>query len=199
MSLQLNEWLQNLLSMHVRLKLDISWPALCKAVAGWHSSGRELDIAESRIQDFWPNRHVVIAASARTVFDALLSELALDPGEPIVMSAVNIQNMADIAVAHGLRIVPVDIDPKRLTPPPGALLEAQAKTNARLCVVAQLFGSVGRIDDGEELRRRGVFVIEDAAQAFAGRFHRGSQLVDASLFSFGPIKRCTALAAASVS
>ena len=193
MSLQLNEWLQNLLSMHVRLKLDITWPPLCKAVAGWHSSSRELDGAERRIQDFWSNRLVVIAASARTMFDALLSELALDPGEPIIMSAVNIQNMADIVVAHGLRIVPVDIDPKRLTPRPGALLEAQAETNARLCVVAQLFGSVSRIDDAEELRRRGVFVIEDAAQAFAGRFYRGSQLADASLFSFGPIKRCTAL------
>ena len=109
------------------------------------------------------------------------------------MSAVNIQNMADIVVAHGLRIVPVDIDAESLTPCPGALLEAQAETNARLCVVAQLFGSVSDINDAAALRQRGVFVIEDAAQAFAGTFHRGNQFVDASLFSFGPIKRYTAL------
>jgi len=38
-----------------------------------------------------------------------------------------------------------------------------------------------------------VFVLEDAAQAFAGRFHRGDADADASLFSFGPIKRRTAL------
>lgn len=179
--------------MHVRLKLDITWSALCQAAAGWRSSDHKLAAARSRIQDYWSNRYVVIAASARTMFDALLTELALLPGEPVIMSAVNIQNMADIVVAHGLRVVPVDIDAGSLAPRPGALLEAQAETNARLCVVAQLFGSVSNIADAAVLRQRGVFVIEDAAQAFSGKFHRGSQQVDASLFSFGPIKRYTAL------
>lgn len=193
LDLRLQVWPQNLLSMQVRLKLDITWSTLCQAAVGWYSSEQQLDVARSRIQDYWPNGHVVIAASARTMFDALLSELALAPGEPVIMSAINIQNMADIVIAHGLRIVPVDIDAKTLAPHPGALLEAQAETNARLCVVAQLFGAVSNIGDAAVLRQRGVFVIEDAAQAFAGTFYRGSQLVDVSLFSLGPIKRSTAL------
>ncbi len=163
------------------------------AAAGWPVSRARLERAGKSVTSGWDDRSAVIGLSERTLFDALLSELALPAGDKIVMSGVNIQNMLDIARAHGLEIVPVDIDPATLAPAPGALLTAQAKSGARLCVVAQLYGSVSRIHDAVELRTRGVFVLEDAAQAFAGQFHRGDTEADASLFSFGPIKRRTAL------
>ncbi len=112
------------------------------------------------------------------------------------MSAINVENMADIVQAHGLEVVTVDVDVATLLPPPGAFLKAQTATGAELCVAAQLFGAVSEIADAEALQKRGVIVIEDAAQAFAGKFHAGDPQADISLFSFGPIKRATALGGA---
>ena len=49
----------------------------------------------------------------------------------VLMSGVNIQNMADVVQAHGLSIRAVDIDADRLSPLPGSLLRAQASSSAR--------------------------------------------------------------------
>lgn len=109
------------------------------------------------------------------------------------MSAVNIRGMFDIASAHGYAIQCVDIDPQTLAPPPGALLRAQRQSGAGVCVISQLYGSANRLGEAAELRARGVFVVEDAAQSFGKDHHHGDRDADCSLFSFGPIKRHTAL------
>ncbi len=152
--------------------------------------------ARKQLETFWPQIAVVPGLSVRTLFDAILSELPINSGDNIIMSAINIENMADIARAHGLNIVPVDIDPDTLLPPPGALLRAHQATGAKVCVVSHLFGFVSPIPDARELGENGVLVIEDCAQAFAGDFHKGDANAGVSLFSFGPIKRRTALSGA---
>lgn len=179
--------------MHSRLKFDIGWGPLLWTALGAPVSQARHDAAQQDLENFWPDRHIVIGLSERTLFDALLSELALPRGDSVLMSGINIRNMADIVSAHGLNIAAADIDPVTLAPPPGALLEAQARTNARLCLVAQLYGSVNRIADAPSLRERGVLIVEDAAQGFAGPSYLGDPEADVSLFSFGPIKRRTAL------
>jgi perosamine synthetase len=182
--------------MHSRLKLDIGWAALLWAATGAPVSTRGLNAARARLTEAFGGEAIVVGLSVRTIFDAILADLALPAGSPVVMSGVNIQNMADIVRGHGLSIRAVDIGADTLSPPPGALLRAQEGSGARLCVVAQLFGAVVEIEDGAALRARGVLVLEDAAQAFSGAFHRGVDNVDVSLFSFGPIKRHTALGGA---
>lgn len=181
------------LNMHSRLKFDIGWAPLLWAAIGGPVSRSRLERARAFIESWWSGRSAVVGLSERTLFDALLSELALPAGDRIIMSGVNIKNMADIADAHRLEIAPVDIDPATLSPPTGALLQAQAQTGARLCLVAQLYGAANAIADAADLRSRGVFVVEDAAQAFAGIAYKGDMGADATLFSFGPIKRRTSL------
>jgi len=70
----------------------------------------------------------------RTAFDALLQAIEAKPGDEIVLSAVNIESMAAVAKAHGVTLVPVDIDVRTMAPtaeaigaaargfPPGELL-----------------------------------------------------------------------------
>jgi len=179
--------------MHSRLKFDIGWASLLWAAAGLPVSRARVTRARMFVESGWGGRRGVIGLSARTLFDALLAELALPAGAKIIMSGVNIQNMFDLARLHGLEIIPVDINPATLAPMPGALLDAQAKSGASICVVAQLYGSVSPLHDASALRERGVFVLEDAAQAFADRSYTGDANADATLFSFGPIKRRTAM------
>jgi dTDP-4-amino-4,6-dideoxygalactose transaminase len=182
--------------MRARLTLDIGWTRLIWAAFGAPTSASDVEAARSAIAATFATGHLVFALSVRTLFDALLEEVATSEGAPVLMSGVNIQNMADLVRAHGFSIHAVDVASETLAPAPGALLSAQAQTGARVCVIAQLFGAANPIEDAAALRSRGVMVIEDAAQAFCGSAHAGLPDADVSLFSFGPIKRRTALGGA---
>src|SRR5215207_2374437 len=76
--------------------------------------------------------------------------------------------MVRIISEHGLRAVPVDIDPETLAPLP-CMLQAALTPRTRIVLVAHLFG--GRMDLGvvaKFARERGLFLVEDCAQAFQG-------------------------------
>ena len=179
--------------MHPRLTLDIGWSDLLAAALTPGGSARD-DTAWRRV---FPDGERVEALSVRTLFDAILTVRGQQDDAPILMTGVTIANMAEIARAHGRAVIAVDIDPVTLLPPPGALADAQARSGARLCVIAHLYGAVSACPDVDTLRARDVTVIEDEAQAFAGpNFNTGDRRASASLFSFGPIKRATALGGA---
>ncbi len=179
--------------MLCRLRFDIDWWSLLWALLSLPPSKKGVEGPAHQFRRFHPGKTSVASLSVRTLFDAVLSELPSEPGDKILMSAVNIRDMFDIAAAHGYVIQCVDIDPETLAPPAGALLRAQRQSRAKVCVIGQLYGSVNRIREAAELRERGVFVVEDAAQSFGRDYHDGDPDADCSLFSFGPIKRYTAL------
>ncbi len=178
--------------MQPRLALDIGWGDLLSVFAPMPKAGRET--FEADILAFWQGRAGVVGLSVRSLFLAWLGASGLRPGDTIVMSAVNIANMRDIVEAEGFRVHPVDIRLETLLPAPEALEAALRETGARGVVIAQLFGAVSSLKAHAEVCRRfGAVLIEDAAQAFAGDFHGGDPEADITLFSFGPIKRATAL------
>lgn len=179
--------------MHPRLTLDIGWFELLTAALAPGGSAP----GEAAWRSVFPEGELVEALSVRTLFDAILTVRGGHDDAPILMTGVTIANMAEIARAHGRTIIAVDIEPDTLLPPPGALADAQAQSGASVCVIAHLYGAVSACPDVDTLRARGVTVIEDAAQAFAGpEFNTGDRRASASLFSFGPIKRATALGGA---
>ena len=168
--------------MHPRLTFDISWRRLL-----WAGFGGE---------DPTVPTDAVAALSVRTLFDAVLGEAGLAAGAPVLMSGVNIRNMADLVRLHGLEPYFVDMAPGTLLPTAESLLDAEARTGARLCLVAHLFGGYGPIEALEALRARGVMVVEDLAQGFSPEALAVTSQADVTLFSFGPIKRRTALGGA---
>jgi perosamine synthetase len=67
----------------------------------------------------------------------------------------------------------------------------------KVLVVAHLFGSIAPLDDVLSwAKQRGIFVIEDAAEAYIGKDYKGHPASDAVLFSFGTIKTSTAFGGA---
>lgn len=175
--------------LYPRLRFDIGWGDLA-ACAVLPASSMPIEPA---LQSRFPGRAAVTGLSVRSLFHAFLTAKAWPAGTPIVMSAINVEGMAQIAAHHGLAIHPVDIDLATGLPPPGALIAACEASGAPLCLVAHLFGAVSPIADFAELQARGILTIEDCAQAFAGDHHCGDPHADLSLFSFGPIKRASAL------
>ena len=146
-----------------RHRIDISFADLwfaARAVAFARRRGRE-----QRVLDAWAGGpRGLVCLSVRTAFDLLLTALDLTPGDEVAMSAITHPDMVRIVEAHGLRVLPVDVDPDTLAPRVDAL-ERALGPRTRMILVAHLFGS--RVDLAP-LARPGVLLVEDCAQSFRG-------------------------------
>ena len=138
----------------------------------------------------------LVCHSVRSGWDLWLGAQGFRAGEEVLVSAVTHPDMVRIIRGHGLRAVPVDIDPRTLAPLPSAL-EAALTPRTRVVLVAHLFG--GRMDldiVAGFAREHGLILVEDCAQAFQGPEKVGETAADVSMYSFGTLKTSTALGGA---
>jgi perosamine synthetase len=138
----------------------------------------------------------LVCRSVRSGWDLWLGAQGFRVGEEILVSAVTHPDMVRIIRGHGLRAVPVDIDPRTLAPLPSAL-ETALTPRTRVVLVVHLFG--GRMDldiVAEFAREHGLILVEDCAQAFQGPDQVGDTAADVSMYSFGTLKTSTALGGA---
>jgi perosamine synthetase len=175
--------------LYPRILLDIGPADLLRGLAACALPLRAPQIAEDG----------VICFSVRSGFHLLLDALETAQGDEAVFSAITHPDMARIAEAHGLRVVPVDLDAGTLSPRP-ELLAAALGPRTRLVVVAHLFG--GRVDlrpIAALLQGRNALLVEDCAQSLGPRGLVPDPVADVSMFSFGTIKTSTALGGAVLS
>jgi perosamine synthetase len=176
-----------------RLHLDIGWADIVSIFAPLMQSRAAL---EARAAEPWPE-HATPALSVRTAFDAVLTSLSLPKGGAVAMSAVTIQNMADVVRAHGLAPAPVDIGFATLSPDASTVDHVLASTGAGVYVHAHLYGACADLKEIVAVcRARGALLIEDCAQGYSGAPPRTASQADVSLYSFGPIKAQTCLSGA---
>jgi dTDP-4-amino-4,6-dideoxygalactose transaminase len=182
--------------MWARGRFDISWSDLAFGLLRCAWPG-DRDRLQRRLERLWsPAGDALACYSVRSAFDLLLRSLALPPGSEVLFSALNVGGMVRVVERLGLVPVPVDLDLAHLAPRLDRL-ERAITARSRVLVVAHLFGARIDLDPLLEIaRRRGLFVVEDCAQAFEGVGDTGHPRADASLFSFGPLKTATALGGA---
>jgi perosamine synthetase len=182
--------------LHPRLRLDLSFVDLLAATIACFGTRRRTN--EDRVLRVWGASEAIVCLSVRSAFELLLDALPLVPGDEIVFTAITHPDMVRIAEARGLVPVPIDLDRSTLAPEPGALQRVVSE-RTRMLVVAHLFGA--RVDLAPlvvDARRHRLLVVEDCAQCLEGPHDYGDELVDVSLFSFGPIKTATALGGALI-
>ena len=169
----------------------IAWSDLLAAAAHCLDP-RSADSARREVEALWAS-NTVAALSVRTGLDALFQVLALPAGSEIVISAITIPHILDILAKHELVAVPVDIDLDTLSVSASAVRAAiTPKTKALL--IAHLFGSRMPMDGiAAVAREHDLPLLEDCAQANDGTAYRGHPESTVSMFSFGTIKRQTAL------
>jgi hypothetical protein len=161
---------------------------------GWWLRREKLEVEVLR-RCSWEEEELV-CLSVRSGWDLWLGAQGLRAGDEILVSAITHPDMIRIIREHGLRAVPVDIDPETLAPRP-KMLEAALTARTRVVLVAHLFG--GRMDLGPVsrfARERGLLLVEDCAQAFQGPERMGDPAADVSMYSFGTLKTSTALGGA---
>lgn len=135
----------------------------------------------------------LVCLSVRSGLDLLLTELAWPAGSEVLVSAITIPDISRILHQHGLKPVPIDIDPSTLAVDETAL--AQAITpRTRAVLVAHLFGARIPLDGIIKTAcEHGLAVWEDCAQTYTADAFSGHPQSDVVMFSFGTIKTATAL------
>jgi len=129
----------------------------------------------------------------RTALLVGLMALGLRPGDEVLAPAYTCSIVFEIIMRAGLRPVLADVDPRTYDVNPEALKKAVG-SRTRAILVAYMFGCPCNMEPIMELAEdKGLYVIEDVAQAL-GATYRGRKLGsfgDLAAFSFGPGKVIT--------
>jgi perosamine synthetase len=183
-----------MISLYPRHYLDISTRDLILSASGANadaSASAEIDSAE---KDISPD--AIITLSVRSAWDLALTAYDFPEGSEVIVSAVTIPDMKRIAEAHGLVVIPIDLDPQTMAPRLD-LYQRAFGPRTRAVMLAHLLGGTFDVNPYADIAAmHNVPMLEDRAQAFTGPHDWGSDRAAISFYSFGSIKTCTALGGA---
>ena len=187
-----------MIKVYPRKKLDISFRNILYGIICSFNYFSSRLLLKKKIQSIWSGHNTAVGLSVRTMFDALLCVEKFQKDSEIIMSGITIPDMVKIVQAHGLNVVPVDIEMDSLEIDKSSLENAITDKTVMI-VIAHLFGSRMNMKPIYNIckNRPDIMIIEDCAQAYCGMddYVMGSE-TDVSLFSFGSIKSITALGCA---
>lgn len=161
------------------------------AASGKYILGPEVQAFEEEFAAYLGVRHCVGVGNGTDALTIALRALGVGPGDEIVVPSLTFYATAEAVVNAGARPVFCDVDPDTLCVT-AACVEPVMSERVRAIVPVHLFGNVAPV---EELRRFGVPVLEDAAQAAGATLGgtRAGALGDAATFSFFPSKNLPCL------
>lgn len=152
--------------------------------------GSEVVEFEREFAAYCQGEYGVGVNSGTSALHLALLAAGIGPGDEVI--TVPFTFVASVAAIHysGARTVFVDIDPKSFTMDP-ARIEAAITDRTRAIMPVHLYGQTADMDPILEIaRRRGLAVIEDAAQAHGAEYkgRRAGSLGQMGCFSFYPGK-----------
>jgi dTDP-4-amino-4,6-dideoxygalactose transaminase len=154
--------------------------------SGRYILGPEVEAFESEFAGYLGARHCVGVANGTDALTIALKALGVERGDEVVMPSFTFYATAEAAVNAGAVPVFCDIDPSTYCVTAESVERAITPRTKAIAVV-HLFGNVAPV---EELRRFGLPILEDAAQAagasLGGRM--AGALGDVATFSFFPSK-----------
>jgi dTDP-4-amino-4,6-dideoxygalactose transaminase len=152
--------------------------------------GSEVAALEKEFAAYSGAKEAMGVNSGTSALHLALLAAGIGPGDEVI--TVPFTFVATAAAIHytGATPVYVDIDPQTFNMDP-AKVEAAITSKTRAIIPVHLYGQPADMDPIVEIaRRRGVIVIEDAAQAHGAEYkgHRVGSLGDMACFSFYPGK-----------
>jgi len=158
--------------------------------SGWFVLGAEVEAFERTFAAWCGSEHCVGVANGLEAMRLTLRAWNVGEGDEVIVPS-NTYIATWLAATHaGARPVPVEPDPATYNIDP-ARIEAAITPRTRAIIPVHLYGQSADMDPIRELAsRRGVLVLEDAAQAAGARYRgkRVGSLADAAAFSFYPGK-----------
>ncbi|WP_136514431.1 DegT/DnrJ/EryC1/StrS family aminotransferase [Geomonas edaphica] len=168
----------------------LSFGEILSGLRALFSGDRALERFEGELREYYATPHVFLLSSGKAALTVILSALKETGAgrDEVVIPAYTCYSVAAAVTRAGLKVRPCDIDPRTLDYDWARLDEALAGGHVLCAVSTHIFGLPA---DVERLReravRRGVAVVEDAAQAMGGeaRGRKLGTLGDVALFSLG--------------
>lgn len=148
---------------------------------------------ERRLAELLGVKHVVAVTSGTAAITVGLAALGVGKGDEVIVPDVTFIATANAVSLAGATPVLVDVERATLNVDPAAI-EAAITTRTKAIVPVHVSGRAAAMDAIMAIARaRGLFVVEDAAEAFLSR-HGGRYLGtigDAGCLSFSPNKTIT--------
>ena len=152
--------------------------------------GKVVEEFEQEWADYCGTRYAVGVSDGTAALELSLRALGVGPGAEVIVPTNTFVATREAVAAVGARPVPIDVDPQTL------LMNAEAvdracSPNTAAVIVVHLFGQPVDMDVVRAVvDRRGIALIEDAAQAHGAtwRGKRAGGFGDAGCFSFYPGK-----------
>jgi dTDP-3-amino-3,4,6-trideoxy-alpha-D-glucose transaminase len=153
---------------------------------GRYILGPEVEAFEREFADYLGAEHCVGVANGTDAITIALKALGVGPGDEVVMPSFTFYATAEAAVNAGAVPVFCDIDPSTYCVT-AETVERAITPRTKAIAVVHLFGNVAPV---EEIRRFGLPILEDAAQAAGASLdgRMAGALGDAATFSFYPSK-----------
>jgi dTDP-4-amino-4,6-dideoxygalactose transaminase len=152
--------------------------------------GEALVSFERDFAAYCESRHARGMASGTDALHLALRALGISHGDEVITTANTFIATAAAIVATGARPVFVDIDPHTYTIDP-KLIEGALTDRTKAIIPVHLFGQPADMRPIRKIaRRRGLYIVEDAAQAHGAEYQgtRVGSLGDVGCFSFYPGK-----------
>ena len=158
--------------------------------SGWYILGAEVEAFEERFARYCGTKHCVGVGNGLDAMMLVLRAWGVGEGHEVIVPS-NTYIATWLAVSYaGARPVPVEPDENTCNIDPDRI-ESAITRRTRAILPVHLYGQTADMGPVREIgRRRGIPVLEDAAQAHGARYRgkRAGALGDAAAFSFYPTK-----------
>jgi UDP-2-acetamido-2-deoxy-ribo-hexuluronate aminotransferase len=180
----------DLKTQQARIRADLDLRIAAVLDHGQYILGPEIGEMERRLADYVGAAHCVSVSSGTDALSIALMALGIGPGDEVITTPLSFIATAETIALLGGHPVFVDVDPRTYNLDP-ALLEAAITPRTRAIVPVGLYGQCADMDAINEIAaRRGLPVVEDAAQSFGATYkgRRSCALSRVGCTSFFPAK-----------
>lgn len=155
--------------------------------SGWVSSaGAYVERFEAAFAEFCGVKHAVACCNGTAALHLSLLALGVGPGDEVIVPTLTFVATANAVIYCGASPVFVDSDASNWNLDP-AQVEAKVTPRTKGIIAVHLYGLPAEMDELRRIaHRRGLFLLEDAAEAH-GALYKGrtvGALADAAAFSF---------------
>lgn len=160
------------------------------------AAGEHTKKFEKSIGDYLSNDYRLVVNSYESGLRVALASLGIKAGDEVIAPPLACLTSTQPLFTSGLNIVWGDIDPHTGTLDPDDV-KNRITARTKAIVDYHFCGYPGFVEEINELARtRGIFVIDDAIEAFGteyGGLRIGSHSADATVFSFNPVRILTTI------
>jgi perosamine synthetase len=159
----------------------------------WISGGEFVDRLEKEFAQYCNAPRALTASNGTTAIHMAFLGLQLKPGDEVVVPGFCFLAAANVALHMGARPVFAEVDPATWCVT-AASIERCLTPKTKIIVAVHTYGNVCEMDEINQLaERRGIYVVEDAAESFASKYkgRESGTLSTIGTFSFQATKTIT--------